>query len=185
MSRSEPTAGRTSCTPTTSPPQPRGSTRQTRPVAPPSVRPCSAETHLRQPAAGRAGPRARSSRFSDTVRGVAGATIHDLTTPALMVDAIALQHNLAEMARVLPGARLRPHVKAHKCTSLAKRQLEAGHRSFTCATVREMEGMAAAGLGEDLLLANEVLDCSRLGALGGLARGNGAAGSPRSLTYAA
>ena len=29
---------------------------------------------------------------------------------------------------------------------------------FTCATVGEMEGMAAAGLGHDLLLANEVVD---------------------------
>ena len=36
-----------------------------------------------------------------------------------------------------------------------------------CATVREMEGMAAAGLGDDLLLANEVLDARRLGAAGG------------------
>ena len=33
------------------------------------------------------------------------------------------------------------------------------------ATIREVEGMAAAGLGQDLLLANEVLDASRLGAL--------------------
>ncbi len=41
----------------------------------------------------------------------------------------------------------------------------AGHRGFTCATVREVEGMAAAGLGEDLLLANEVLDARRLGPL--------------------
>src|SRR6202008_4610943 len=40
-----------------------------------------------------------------------------------------------------------------------------GHRGFTCATIREMEGMAAAGLGEDLLLANEVLDARRLGPL--------------------
>jgi D-serine deaminase-like pyridoxal phosphate-dependent protein len=56
-------------------------------------------------------------------------------------------------------------VKAHKCTSLARRQRELGHRAFTCATVREMEGMAAAGLGEDLLLANEVLDARRLGRL--------------------
>ncbi|MEM7413126.1 MAG: alanine racemase, partial [Myxococcota bacterium] len=38
-----------------------------------------------------------------------------------------------------------------------------GHRTFTCATVREVEGMAAAGLGDDLLLANEVVDASRLG----------------------
>jgi D-threonine aldolase len=69
------------------------------------------------------------------------------------------------MAEALSGRRLRPHVKAHKCTALAKRQAALGHVAFTCATVREMEGMAAAGLGEDLLLANEVLDARRLGAL--------------------
>lgn len=69
------------------------------------------------------------------------------------------------MTQALPGARLRPHVKAHKCTALARRQADRGHTGFTCATIREMEGMAAAGLGEDLLLANEVLDASRLGRL--------------------
>jgi D-serine deaminase-like pyridoxal phosphate-dependent protein len=40
--------------------------------------------------------------------------------------------------------------------------MEAGHHHFTCATLAEMEGMARAGLGADLLLANEVLDASRL-----------------------
>lgn len=90
-------------------------------------------------------------------------TIHDLATPALLVDADALALNLEEMSRALPGARLRPHVKAHKCTELAKRQARNGHKTFTCATVREMEGMAAAGLGSDLLLANEILDARRLG----------------------
>src|SRR5262249_7396135 len=34
-----------------------------------------------------------------------------------------------------------------------------------CATIREVEGMAAAALGDDLLLANEVVDARRLGAL--------------------
>ena len=89
----------------------------------------------------------------------------ELVTPALVVDVDALEHNLAALAKALPGARLRPHVKAHKCTALARRQAALGHRSFTCATAREMEGMAAAGLGEDLLLANEVLDTRRLGRL--------------------
>ena len=89
--------------------------------------------------------------------------VTDLQTPALIVDAAALQHNLDTMAAALPGDRLRPHVKAHKTTALAVRQAVAGHRNFTCATIREMEGMAAAGLGDDLLLANEVLDASRLG----------------------
>ncbi len=91
--------------------------------------------------------------------------VHDVTTPALLVDVDALEANLAEMAAVLPGARLRPHVKAHKTTSLARRQAELGHPGFTCATIREVEGMVAAGLGDDLLLANEVLDTHRLGAL--------------------
>ena len=89
--------------------------------------------------------------------------IDDLQTPALVVDAAALERNLHTMAAALPGPRLRPHVKAHKTTALAARQAAAGHRHFTCATIREVEGMAAAGLGEDLLLANEVLDASRLG----------------------
>ena len=88
-----------------------------------------------------------------------------LPTPALLIDAEQLEHNIAEMAKALPGPRLRPHVKAHKCTSLARRQAAAGHTGFTCATIRECEGMTAAGLGQDLLLANEVLDARRLGAL--------------------
>jgi D-serine deaminase-like pyridoxal phosphate-dependent protein len=91
--------------------------------------------------------------------------IHDITTPALLADADALEFNLATMAAALPGSRLRPHVKAHKCTALAARQAAAGHKAFTCATIREVEGMAAAGFGEDLLLANEVVDARRLGAL--------------------
>ncbi len=91
--------------------------------------------------------------------------VDELVTPALLIEASAFDHNLATMAAALPGARLRPHMKAHKCTALAARQQAVGHHTFTCATVREMEGMAAAGLGEDLLLANEVLDATRLGRL--------------------
>ncbi|HXY43251.1 MAG TPA: alanine racemase [Acidimicrobiales bacterium] len=91
--------------------------------------------------------------------------LSELVTPALVVDQAALDGNLATMAAALPGARLRPHVKAHKCTSLAARQAATGHHGFTCATIRECEGLAAAGLGEDLLLANEVLDTRRIGAL--------------------
>jgi D-threonine aldolase len=88
-----------------------------------------------------------------------------LPTPALVVDTAALDYNIATMAAALPGARLRPHVKAHKCSSLARRQDAAGHHGFTCATIRECEVMARAGLGADLLLANEVLDATRIGAL--------------------
>jgi D-serine deaminase-like pyridoxal phosphate-dependent protein len=108
----------------------------------------------------------RPSFSSTLAAGIEEAMkLADLTTPALVVDARIFADNLAAMTRALPGRRLRPHVKAHKCTALARRQAESGHVTFTCATVREMEGMAAAGFGEDLLLANEVLDTRRLGAL--------------------
>jgi D-serine deaminase-like pyridoxal phosphate-dependent protein len=91
--------------------------------------------------------------------------VHDLSTPALVIDAAAFEHNLATMAAARPGPTLRPHVKAHKCTALAAAQAARGHRTFTCATPREIVGMAAAGLGDDLLLANEVLDRARLRAM--------------------
>lgn len=95
-------------------------------------------------------------------------TLADLQTPAIVLDLEAFERNVSTMAAALPGARLRPHVKAHKCTEIARRQRAAGHSGFCCATVHEMEGMARAGLGEDLLLANEVLDPRRLALLASL-----------------
>ncbi|WP_181781672.1 alanine racemase [Pseudonocardia pini] len=91
--------------------------------------------------------------------------VDDLVTPALLVERGALRRNLDTMSAALPGARLRPHVKAHKCTSLARWQRDNGHPGFTCATIRECEVMAEHGLGGDLLLANEVADATRLGKL--------------------
>ena len=92
-------------------------------------------------------------------------TVGQLTTPALVVDRTVFDRNVATMAEALPGPALRPHVKAFKSTALAARLAEAGHRTFCAATVREIEGMVAAGLADDLLLANEVVDHGRLGPL--------------------
>jgi D-serine deaminase-like pyridoxal phosphate-dependent protein len=98
--------------------------------------------------------------------------VEELPTPSLLVDVHAFDRNVATMTKRWPGARLRPHVKAFKSTALAGRLAEAGHHSFCCATVREMMGMAAAGLGDDLLLANESVDLTRLTSVveSGLAR---------------
>ena len=92
-------------------------------------------------------------------------TTADLTTPALLVDTPTFDRNLAAMDAVLPGARLRPHVKAFKSTRMAERLDADGHHGFCAATPREIEGLVAAGLTDDLLLANETLDTARLGAL--------------------
>ncbi len=93
------------------------------------------------------------------------STTSQLSTPALLVDLDALNRNLRTMSLRHPGAKLRPHTKAHKCTQLANLQHHYGHKTFTCATAREIIGMAAADVGEDLLLANEVVDHDRLNAL--------------------
>lgn len=113
-------------------------------------------------------------------------SLHDLQTPALVVEQSVLARNLATMSSALPGARLRPHVKAHKSSELARLQAGAGHTTFTCATIREVEGMASAGLGDDLLLANEVLDASRLGSVVAAgARVTVAVDSPETIAAAA
>jgi len=108
------------------------------------------------------------------------------STPALLLDLDALDRNLRRMAEALPGRRLRPHVKAHKCTALAARQAALGHTGFCCATAREVLGMARAGLGEDLLLANELVDAGRLAELAALdARVTLAVDSPETIDAAA
>ncbi len=93
------------------------------------------------------------------------STLHELRTPALVVESSVLDANLAAMDAVRPGRTLRPHVKAFKSTAVAARLAADGHPAFCAATPREIEGLVAAGVGDDLLLANESLDVARLGAL--------------------
>lgn len=89
----------------------------------------------------------------------------DLQTPALVVDRTTFDTNVARMSELRPGPSLRPHVKAFKSTALARELSAAGHHAFCCATPAEVVGMAHAGLGDDLLLANETLDPQRLRAM--------------------
>ncbi len=91
--------------------------------------------------------------------------ISRLPTPCPVIDLSVMRSNIAAMAAVHPGRSLRPHVKAHKCSAIAAEQVVAGHTTFTCATPREILGLVAAGVGEDILLANETVDPARLAAL--------------------
>ena len=87
----------------------------------------------------------------------------DLSTPALLVDADILEANLRKMADLVAraGRKLRPHIKAHKSSILGRRQLEAGAVGLACATVRETEVMAAAGL-SGLLVTTPVVTASMI-----------------------
>jgi len=88
--------------------------------------------------------------------------IDDLDTPALIAEKPIFEANLEIMSKALPGSRLRPHVKAHQSSFVAKAQNKSGHYSFTCATLKEAEGLIKAGLGKDLLLANECVNINSL-----------------------
>jgi D-serine deaminase-like pyridoxal phosphate-dependent protein len=115
----------------------------------------------------------------------APATLAEVPTPALIVDAGALDRNIARMARFFAdgACRLRPHVKAHKTPAIARRQLAAGScTGLTCATVLEAE--AVAGFCDDILIANELVTadkCGRAAALAASRRITVAVDSPEGL----
>src|SRR4051812_30122985 len=91
-----------------------------------------------------------------------------IPTPALVVDVPALERNLARAADYFAGrsTRLRPHFKAHKCTTLLRRQVAHGAcAGVTCATAWEAEVVARAGVHDDILLANEVAGAPALASL--------------------
>jgi D-serine deaminase-like pyridoxal phosphate-dependent protein len=77
-----------------------------------------------------------------------------LPTPAALLDATRLAHNIAAMqarARAL-GVRLRPHVKTTKSWPVVQRQLAAGAAGITVSTLKEAEQFAAQGV-RDILYA--------------------------------
>ena len=96
-------------------------------------------------------------------------TLAEIPTPALVLDAAAMQRNIERMAAFFAegACRLRPHFKAHKTPEIARRQLAAGScTGLTCATVAEAE--VAAAFCDDLLIANEVIGadkCARVAAI--------------------
>lgn len=98
-------------------------------------------------------------------------TLLDIPTPALVLDAAALDRNIRRMADFFAEGpcRLRPHVKAHKTPEISRRQIAAGSSvGLTCATVAEAEAVAA--LTGDLLVANEVIGRERCRRVAALAR---------------
>ena len=94
---------------------------------------------------------------------VRGLTKANIPTPALLVDLDAFEANVQKMADYAKQAKcsLRPHAKTHKCPEIARRQISAGAIGICCATVPEMEAMAAAGI-PGLLLTSPVVDPAKL-----------------------
>jgi len=75
--------------------------------------------------------------------GAAGSR-YRINTPALILDLDQLERNLAAMATAMDstGKMLRPHIKSHKCSRIAKLQIDHGAVGICCATLDEAEVMA-------------------------------------------
>lgn len=105
---------------------------------------------------------------------VPGMGIHEVDTPALLLDLDAFEANLDALDRSLEGAtvRVRPHAKSHKCAAIARIQMDRGAVGVCCQKVSEAEVLVDGGIG-DVLVSNEVIGApklARLAALAGRAR---------------
>ena len=95
----------------------------------------------------------------------------DIDTPALLIDAEAMEHNIRSMARYYEGrsASLRPHMKTHKTPIITHKQIEAGAIGVTCQKLGEAEVFARAGVG-GILISNQVVGEAKIARLVGLSR---------------
>jgi len=94
---------------------------------------------------------------------------HELPTPALIVDRLALERNIVAMAgfAAARGVALRPHAKTHKSAEIARRQIAAGAEGICCAKLSEAEALADEGIANIHLTSPVVTDeaLARLAAL--------------------
>jgi D-serine deaminase-like pyridoxal phosphate-dependent protein len=72
----------------------------------------------------------------------------DLDTPCIVLDIDILEENLGRMqaGAAAAGKNLRPHAKSHKCSTLARRQLEHGAIGICAAKVSEAEVLVNDGV---------------------------------------
>jgi len=88
---------------------------------------------------------------------------YELDTPCLTIDIDILEHNLADMqaAARAAGKNLRPHAKTHKCSLLAKKQIEAGAIGACAAKVSEAEVLADASV-QGILITGPVVTTQKI-----------------------
>ena len=90
-------------------------------------------------------------------------TIHDVDTPAILIDIDRVKANIARAQAHADaiGVKLRPHIKTHKLPFFATMQVEAGAAGITCQKLGEAEVMADAGL-TDIFLPYNILGREKL-----------------------
>ncbi len=92
-----------------------------------------------------------------TLPSLVGCSKADLPTPALCLDLDKFDANIQKMVDTCQRHHIqwRPHAKCHKSPVIGRWLVDAGACGLTCATIREAETMADAGI-VDLLIANMI-----------------------------
>jgi D-serine deaminase-like pyridoxal phosphate-dependent protein len=82
----------------------------------------------------------------------------ELDTPVVIIDIDQAGRNINKIIEGFKkaGVKHRPHIKAHKCVTLAKLQIEMGADGITCAKLGEAEVMMEKGI-SDILIAYEII----------------------------
>lgn len=103
--------------------------------------------------------------------GLIGQGVDAIETPALVLDAEAVNRNMQRMAEFAEKhrLRLRPHAKLHKSADIARLQMQAGAVGVCVQTVGEAEALAAGGV-NDIFISNEVVCPRKLRRVAGLAQ---------------
>ncbi|KTC98267.1 DSD1 family PLP-dependent enzyme [Legionella erythra] len=86
-----------------------------------------------------------------------------LETPCLVIEKSTLLHNLKEMQHhaLSYNVNVRPHVKTHKCSQLAKLQVEYGAIGLSAAKVSEAEVLVNQGL-TNILITSPVVTAGKI-----------------------
>lgn len=88
---------------------------------------------------------------------VIGKHKYELDTPCLLIDIDSLERNLTTMQESVhrAGKNLRPHAKTHKCSEIARKQIERGAVGVCTAKLAEAEVLAESGI-EQILITGPV-----------------------------
>jgi D-serine deaminase-like pyridoxal phosphate-dependent protein len=114
---------------------------------------------------------ARRSVPNDWIPAQPGDPIHEIDTPALILDLDKFEANLKRMSEFAARAhvKVRPHAKVHKCAEIARRQINAFDAGICCQKLGEAEAMLAGDV-TDILITSQVVGERKMRRLARLAR---------------
>ncbi len=92
--------------------------------------------------------------------------LNRINTPCLIIDIDKLKHNLCSMQEyaLQAGVGVRPHCKTHKCSRIAKLQIEAGAIGISAAKLSEAEVLIDQGI-SNILITSPIVSAPKLNRL--------------------